>query len=141
MSNVPARATSEDANAGTAPWDIGRPQEPLAAAADRVTGPVLDAGCGTGGTALFFAARGLRAQVVERHGRHPAVVHRQDEGRLAGAGREVRAGRRPFPPQDLREGVAEDPVQPIEGVDADPRRQPGECRGAWRPLPVSWRAL
>jgi len=28
--------------------------------ADRVTGPVLDAGCGTGEHALFFAARGHR---------------------------------------------------------------------------------
>src|SRR5262245_48794868 len=60
MSNVPNRATFENAYAGKAPWDIGRPQRPFAAAADRVVGPVLDAGCGTGDTALFFAARGLR---------------------------------------------------------------------------------
>src|SRR5262245_48786133 len=30
MSNVPNRATFEKAYAGTAPWDIGKPQEPLA---------------------------------------------------------------------------------------------------------------
>jgi SAM-dependent methyltransferase len=60
MSNVPDRATFENAYAGIAPWDTGKPTAPLVAAADRVTGPVLDAGCGTGENALFFAARGLR---------------------------------------------------------------------------------
>jgi SAM-dependent methyltransferase len=50
--------TFEDFYAGPAPWDIGRPQPAVAAIADRVTGPVLDAGCGTGDHALFFAARG-----------------------------------------------------------------------------------
>ena len=54
------RATFEDLYAGPAPWDIGRPQRLFAAIADRVTGPVLDAGCGTGEHALFLAARGLR---------------------------------------------------------------------------------
>jgi cyclopropane fatty-acyl-phospholipid synthase-like methyltransferase len=58
MSPVPDRSTFENAYAGQAPWDIGRPQKPFIAVADRVTGIVLDAGCGTGDTALFFAARG-----------------------------------------------------------------------------------
>jgi len=40
------------------PWDIGRPQHAFRAAADKVVGSVLDAGCGTGEHALFFAARG-----------------------------------------------------------------------------------
>src|SRR5262249_5659548 len=44
--------------AGKAPWDIGRPQRPFVAVADRATSPVLDAGCGTGEPALFFASRG-----------------------------------------------------------------------------------
>jgi cyclopropane fatty-acyl-phospholipid synthase-like methyltransferase len=65
MSNVPDRATFENAYAGQAPWDIGKPQEPLAAVADRVTGPVLDAGCGTGDTALYFAARGRRVTGID----------------------------------------------------------------------------
>jgi SAM-dependent methyltransferase len=52
------RATFESLYAGKAPWDIGKPQAPFSAIADRVIGPVLDAGCGTGDTALFFAARG-----------------------------------------------------------------------------------
>jgi SAM-dependent methyltransferase len=60
MSNVPDRATFENLYAGKAPWDIGKPQAPFVAVADRVTSPVLDAGCGTGDTALFFAAHGHR---------------------------------------------------------------------------------
>jgi SAM-dependent methyltransferase len=54
------RATFENFYDGKAPWDIGKPQGVFAAVADRVTGPVLDAGCGTGEHALLFAARGHR---------------------------------------------------------------------------------
>jgi cyclopropane fatty-acyl-phospholipid synthase-like methyltransferase len=54
------RAMFESMYDGKAPWDIPRPQPAMAAAADRVTGPILDAGCGTGEHALFFAARGHR---------------------------------------------------------------------------------
>jgi SAM-dependent methyltransferase len=53
-----ARDAFEELYAGPAPWDIGKPQGQFAAIADRVTGPILDAGCGTGEHALFFAARG-----------------------------------------------------------------------------------
>ena len=60
MSRVPDRATFENAYAAKAPWDIGKPQAAFVAVADRVVSPVLDAGCGTGETALFFAARGHR---------------------------------------------------------------------------------
>jgi cyclopropane fatty-acyl-phospholipid synthase-like methyltransferase len=59
------QATFEDLYAGPAPWDIGKPQWRFAAVADRVTGPVLDAGCGTGEHALFFAARGLRVTGID----------------------------------------------------------------------------
>ena len=65
MSDVLDRATFEKAYAGKAPWDIGKPQAPFVAVADRVTGPVLDSGCGTGDTALFFAARGLRVTGID----------------------------------------------------------------------------
>ena len=58
-------ATFADIYAGKAPWEIGRPQGPFAAAADRVSGPVLDAGCGTGEHALFFAARGHRVLGID----------------------------------------------------------------------------
>ena len=50
---------------GNPPWDIGKPQPPFVAVADRVIGPVLDAGCGTGNTALFFAARGHRVTGID----------------------------------------------------------------------------
>jgi cyclopropane fatty-acyl-phospholipid synthase-like methyltransferase len=65
MSNVPDRATFENAYAGKAPWEIGKPQAPFVALADQVTDPVLDAGCGTGDTALFFAARGHRVTGID----------------------------------------------------------------------------
>jgi SAM-dependent methyltransferase len=65
MSNVPDRTAFENFYAGKAPWDIGKPQAPFAAVADRVVSPVLDAGCGTGDTALFFAARGHRVTGID----------------------------------------------------------------------------
>lgn len=45
---------------GTAGWDIGRPQPAFVRLADegRLTGRVLDAGCGTGENALLAASRG-----------------------------------------------------------------------------------
>jgi hypothetical protein len=46
------RSTFESAYAGQAPWDIGKPQKPFVNVADQITGSVLDAGCGTGDTAL-----------------------------------------------------------------------------------------
>jgi SAM-dependent methyltransferase len=65
MSKVIDRSTFANAYAGPAPWDIGKPQEPFVAAADRVVSPVLDAGCGTGDTALFFAALGYRVTGID----------------------------------------------------------------------------
>jgi cyclopropane fatty-acyl-phospholipid synthase-like methyltransferase len=50
---------------GTPPWDIGRPQRDLVKVADRVQGSVLDAGCGTGEHALFFAKRGHRVLGID----------------------------------------------------------------------------
>ena len=46
-----------DAYEGKPPWDLGRPQKPFIDHADQITGTVLDAGCGTGSNALFFAER------------------------------------------------------------------------------------
>ena len=65
MRNVPDRATFEHFYAGPAPWDIGKPQRPFVAIADRVASPVLDAGCGTGEAALYFAAWGHRVTGID----------------------------------------------------------------------------
>jgi len=65
MTPLPDRNTFVTAYAGVAPWDIGKPQAPLVAVADQVAGPVLDAGCGTGDAALFFAARGVRVTGID----------------------------------------------------------------------------
>jgi cyclopropane fatty-acyl-phospholipid synthase-like methyltransferase len=59
------RATFEGFYAGPAPWDIGKPQGTFTAVADRITSPILDAGCGTGEHALFFAARGHRVVGID----------------------------------------------------------------------------
>jgi len=58
MTPIPDRATFETLYAGQAPWDIGKPHKAFIDVADRITGSVLDAGCGTGDTALFLASRG-----------------------------------------------------------------------------------
>jgi SAM-dependent methyltransferase len=65
VSNSVDRETFENFYAGPAPWDIGKPQGAFVAVADRITGPVLDAGCGTGEHALFFAARGHRVTGID----------------------------------------------------------------------------
>ncbi len=65
MSNIPSRETFESMYANKAPWDIGRPQPAFIEVADRVTGAVLDAGCGTGENALFFAERGHRVLGID----------------------------------------------------------------------------
>lgn len=58
MSDLMGRETFESMYAKKPPWDIGRPQQSFVEAADRLTGAILDSGCGTGENALFFAERG-----------------------------------------------------------------------------------
>jgi len=65
MTTVPDRTTFEAMYAGQAPWDIGKPQKPFLDVADRITGSVLDAGCGTGDNALFFASRGHKVTGID----------------------------------------------------------------------------
>ncbi len=65
MSDVPDKSSFAKAYADKAPWDIGGPQPALVEAADAVTGSILDAGCGTGENALFFAARGHKVTGVD----------------------------------------------------------------------------
>jgi SAM-dependent methyltransferase len=62
---IPDRSTFESAYAGQAPWDIGTPTKVLVDVADRITGAVLDAGCGTGENALFFAGRGCTVTGID----------------------------------------------------------------------------
>ena len=65
MPPVPDRSTFENAYAGQAPWDIGRPSKVLVAVADRISGSILDAGCGSGENALFFAGRGCQVTGID----------------------------------------------------------------------------
>ena len=59
------RSTFEAIYAGQPPWDIGKPQKPFIDVADQITGSVLDAGCGTGDNAMFFANRGNKVTGID----------------------------------------------------------------------------
>lgn len=59
------RSSFESLYAGQPRWEIGRPQKALLAVADRITGSVLDAGCGTGENALFLASRGQNVTGID----------------------------------------------------------------------------
>ena len=52
---------------GTPPWDIGRPQSEFVrlVRSGEVRGRVLDAGCGTGESAIYFAQQGLDAWGID----------------------------------------------------------------------------
>jgi SAM-dependent methyltransferase len=65
MTPVPDRNTFVNAYAGQAPWDIGKPQKPFLDVADQISGSILDAGCGTGDNALFFASRGHKVTGID----------------------------------------------------------------------------
>jgi SAM-dependent methyltransferase len=64
MDSVP-REMFASMYAGQAPWDIGRPQPAFLAIADQVKGHVLDAGCGTGDHAIYFAGRGCQVTGID----------------------------------------------------------------------------
>jgi 2-polyprenyl-3-methyl-5-hydroxy-6-metoxy-1,4-benzoquinol methylase len=46
-------------------WDIGKPQMPFVEIADKVKGPILDVGCGTGSVAIFFAEKGNTVTAID----------------------------------------------------------------------------
>jgi ubiquinone/menaquinone biosynthesis C-methylase UbiE len=62
---LPNRSTFENIYAGQPPWDIGRPQKAFIDMADQISGSILDAGCGTGDNALFFANRGHKITGID----------------------------------------------------------------------------
>lgn len=59
------RSSFENLYAGQPRWEIGRPQKAILDMADQITGSVLDAGCGTGENALFFAGRGQKVTGID----------------------------------------------------------------------------
>lgn len=65
MTAVPDRATFENLYAGQPRWEIGRPQKALLNVADRITGSILDAGCGSGEIALYFVGRGCTVTGID----------------------------------------------------------------------------
>jgi cyclopropane fatty-acyl-phospholipid synthase-like methyltransferase len=59
------RSSFENLYAGQPRWEIGRPQKAILEVADKINGSILDAGCGTGENALFFASRGQRVTGID----------------------------------------------------------------------------
>lgn len=62
---VHGRSSFESIYAGQPRWEIGRPQKAILDAADRITGSILDSGCGTGENALYFASRGQKVTGID----------------------------------------------------------------------------
>ena len=92
----------ESIYAGQPRWETGRPQRAILDVADRVTGSVLDAGCGTGENALFFAGRGQKVTGIDFLPEPISLAKRKAAGRgpsgpgeasPAGAGGESGPGR------------------------------------------------
>ena len=55
---IPDKSAFENPYKEKAPWNIPGPQPAFVEAANQVTGTILDAVCGTGENAMFFAQRG-----------------------------------------------------------------------------------
>ena len=66
--SIPDRTTFENMYSGQPPWDIGRPQKAFIDMAVQITGSILDAGCGTGENALFFASSGYKVTGIDKLG-------------------------------------------------------------------------
>lgn len=62
---VHGRSSFENLYAGQPRWEIGRPQQAIIDMADQITGSILDAGCGSGENALFFAERGCKVTGID----------------------------------------------------------------------------
>jgi len=75
--NSPSREHFEVFYAGRPPWDVDGPQTRLREVADQIEGSLLDAGCGTGENALFFAARGVRVTAIDFLDRAIAIAQQK----------------------------------------------------------------
>ncbi|HVJ80899.1 MAG TPA: methyltransferase domain-containing protein [Planctomycetia bacterium] len=62
---LPDRSTFETAYLGRPPWDVEHPQHCFIDVVERIVGSVIDAGCGTGENALYFAARGCKVTGID----------------------------------------------------------------------------
>jgi SAM-dependent methyltransferase len=65
MSAIPTQETFRNLYSGQAPWDIPKAQKVFVDAADKITGSVLDAGCGTGENALYLASLGRQLTGID----------------------------------------------------------------------------
>jgi len=75
------RSSFENLYAGQPRWEIGRPQKAILDVADQITGSVLDAGCGTGENALFFASRSQKATGIDFLAEPITIAKRKAEER------------------------------------------------------------
>ncbi len=75
------RTTFESIYAGQPPWDIGRPQKAFIDVADKITGSILDSGCGTGENALYFANRGQKVTGIDFLAEPITIAKRKAEER------------------------------------------------------------
>ena len=73
----------EEAYHGTPPWDIGRPQQEVVRLEEsgKISGDVLDVGCGTGENALYLASRGHEMWGVDSAPSAIAIARRKAEER------------------------------------------------------------
>ena len=71
---VHGRSSFEDLYAGQPRWEIGRPQQAILDVADRITGSVLDSGCGSGEIALI-AMTGYGTQEDRRRSSESGIDH------------------------------------------------------------------
>lgn len=75
------RTAFESLYAGQPRWEIGRPQTAFINVADRITGAILDSGCGTGENAFFFASRGNTVTGIDFLAEPIAIAQRKSQER------------------------------------------------------------
>jgi len=97
MSDIQTKAAFEEFYASKPPWDIDRPQRIFIDNAGRITGDVLDAGCGTGENALLFASLGRNVTGIDFL---PVVI---DRARQKAAERKVKVNFRAMDALELKQ--------------------------------------